>query len=526
MNRSLTTRCLTTICLTLPIHAQQVLLQIPGTGEKGFGLTAAFVDDLTCDGVPEILIGGDASMVHLYDGGSGTLINTFAGQQSDDLYGVRVVCLGDVTGDGMDEIAIGSRDAYNGIPVIDVFSAVDGVLVWSLDIAGWGMARIADLDGDGFPELGVCDEDKSYVFSGATGAQIFSADRNPALTRLNEIADAGDLDGDGITDIITGNLGWTNTGPGEALVRSGADYSVIHTFTGDFNSDLFGGVLAGRGEVDGDGVHDQIVGAWYWNGGQAYCRIHSGTNGSLIRSFPVDAAHPLAGRVTAGYIGDLDHDGRDDYVVAAGSKNALGRITAYSGASGAVLAQHDGVHVGDGYGHALCTTHDFDGDGHKDALVGVEPGFDAAQRYVQVVSLSSDPSHTYCTSTPNSSGAAARLRFEGSTQLHDAELTLRAHFLPAHQFGYFLASQSQAYVPNFGGSAGILCLGPPIFRFNKPGQIQNSGSCGIMELSVDFSNLPNGVTFLPGNTWYFQAWFRDLPAATSNTTQGVEVLFR
>jgi FG-GAP-like repeat/FG-GAP repeat len=524
-------RVLLLLALTTTAATQQVLLQIPGNGDKGFGLTAAFVDDLNCDGVPELLLGGGLSAAYLYDGATGLELRRFEGPQpgtDDDNFAVRVARLGDVTGDGLDEIAIGSRYADNGIPLTQVYSAVDGVLVWSLDIAGWGLARIEDLDGDGYPELGICDEENSYVVSGASGSIIFQAPRNPNLVRLNEIADAGDVNGDGKTDIITGNIGWAN-GPGEVLVRSGADYSVLpnHTHTGHFNADKFGMGIAGRGDVDGDGVPDLLACAAAWDPQADYVQVISGASGVVIREFQQCAGYTLAGRPTVAYLGDLDHDGRDDYVVAGGTETDLGCLTVYSGATGAVLSQHQGQFVGDGFGHTLSATHDFDGDGHRDVLVGVKPNFDPSQRYVQVVSMSVDAGHTYCTANPNSTGAAARIAFSGSTTVVDNDLTLNGSLLPFGQFGYFLMSQSTANVPNFGGSSGVLCLGAPIVRFNRPQEIRNSGGCGTMALSLDLGDLPQNITFLPGDTWYFQLWFRDTADNnSSNTSNGIEVLFR
>jgi hypothetical protein len=89
-------------------------------------------------------------------------------------------------------------------------------------------------------------------------------------------------------------------------------------------------------------------------------------------------------------------------------------------------------------------------------------------------------------------------------------------------------AETQGFIPNVGGSSGNLCLGFPFYRFNKPpvGQVLNSKSGGTFSFSPNFTNLPPGVTFLVGETWDFQAWFRDGFASTSNFTDGIEVMFR
>ncbi len=136
---------------------------------------------------------------------------------------------------------------------------------------------------------------------------------------------------------------------------------------------------------------------------------------------------------------------------------------------------------------------------------------------------------SYCTGGINSSGAGGSIMALGSPQLALNNLTLHASGLPTQQWSYFLMSQNQANVPNFGGSQGVLCLGAPIVRFvmSGTGQVGQTTPGGTRTYTVDFLNLPSGVVFMPGETWNFQLWYRDLnPGATSNTSDGVTVMFR
>ncbi len=137
----------------------------------------------------------------------------------------------------------------------------------------------------------------------------------------------------------------------------------------------------------------------------------------------------------------------------------------------------------------------------------------------------------FCTALINSTGVPASIGAQGSPVVSEDSLTLTAWDLPLNQTGYFMASESQGYLPHFGGSAGILCLGAPIYRFSSPasgGAVLDSGDTGTVELTLDFGLLPQGVTFDPGETWYFQLWYRDVDSSgpTSNTTDGLTVLFR
>jgi len=125
----------------------------------------------------------------------------------------------------------------------------------------------------------------------------------------------------------------------------------------------------------------------------------------------------------------------------------------------------------------------------------------------------------------NSTGMPARVLASGSAVAGDT-LRLIADRLPPQQFGYFLASQTQGFVPNPGGSQGNLCLGGTIARLVA--QLGNSGPTGQIVVDVDTSAIPlvPPVSVQPGETWSFQLWFRDKnPGPTSNFTDGVAIAF-
>jgi FG-GAP repeat/Lectin C-type domain len=133
----------------------------------------------------------------------------------------------------------------------------------------------------------------------------------------------------------------------------------------------------------------------------------------------------------------------------------------------------------------------------------------------------------YCLAAPNSTGLQGVIGASGTPVVTDNEFALDASDLPPNEFAYFLASESTAFVPGFGGSSGNLCLGPPIIRLNLPGMVLNTGSTGTVSLTLDLLNLAQGIVLSPGDTWYFQLWFRDWTGGpTSNTTDGIEVMFR
>lgn len=118
----------------------------------------------------------------------------------------------------------------------------------------------------------------------------------------------------------------------------------------------------------------------------------------------------------------------------------------------------------------------------------------------------------------------------GSTVAADNSLSLMASCLPPNQFGMVLTSRDQAFIPAASvGSNGNLCLGGSIGRFTAPSQIKSSGSSGRFSLAIDLTAIPQGagtVAVVPGETWNFQAWYRDGGGAGSNFTTGLEVAFQ
>jgi hypothetical protein len=117
-----------------------------------------------------------------------------------------------------------------------------------------------------------------------------------------------------------------------------------------------------------------------------------------------------------------------------------------------------------------------------------------------------------CTPNPNSSGASAVLTAQGSALIAANSVGLDVTGLPPNQFGYFLMSR---VTNNVSVSDGVLCLGLPFVRFAQ--DILHSGTQGEVSFSPDLAHLPQNTTFLAGESWYFQYWYRDLnPGNVSN----------
>ena len=124
--------------------------------------------------------------------------------------------------------------------------------------------------------------------------------------------------------------------------------------------------------------------------------------------------------------------------------------------------------------------------------------------------------------SPNSTGVPGVMSAAGSVIVATNNVTLTADQITA-DFGYFLNSMSQGSF-NPPTSNGILCLSGAIGRYNQPGLVQPGPSFSI---TLDLTSTPTPTAFVaiqPGETWYFQAWYRD--SGSNNFTDGLEILFQ
>ncbi|MCP3916044.1 MAG: hypothetical protein GY711_10850 [bacterium] len=133
---------------------------------------------------------------------------------------------------------------------------------------------------------------------------------------------------------------------------------------------------------------------------------------------------------------------------------------------------------------------------------------------------------SYCgPAVPNSTGAPGTISANGNPWVQVNELSVFAQGLPPGQFGYFLASETQGFFSP-PSSQGNLCLAGNVGRFNQaPDVIQGPSGSILVNLGSIPVNPPRAV--LPGETWNFQCWYRDLnPGQTSNFTDAVTIQFQ
>jgi len=230
--------------------------------------------------------------------------------------GVRVA-MGDVNGDGTADIVAAAGPT--GGPHIKVFDGIDGHLVTQFmafdpNFRGGVNVAVGDVNGDGFDDIIVGADAGGgphvKVFSGADGSvlQSFMA-FDLSFTGGVRVA-AGDLNFDGLIDVITGS--GVNGGP-HVKAFNAEDNSLLQSFIA-FNQNFRGGVFVAAGDINGDGMAEIVVGSGA--GMNARVAVFNPASGTLSSSFSPYAPNFSGGVRVA--VRDADDDGHADIITGPG----------------------------------------------------------------------------------------------------------------------------------------------------------------------------------------------------------------
>ena len=251
------------------------------------------------------------------------------------------------------------------------------------DQFGRAVAMVGDVDADGeqdyavgapFDNLNGANAGMVRVFSGRTLQPLFTWRGAVAQERFGaSVAGAGDVDLDGQADVIVGAPNAAASALGYVRVFSGATGLPLYTVAPSAIS--FGSAVAGGGQVDGDGIPDLLVGAPRQNSGavmNGVVYVLSGVNGAVVRSHAGNVNYAQLGYSVA-FLGDIDGDGSDEYACGAPAADQLTgnvEVRALDGASGALLWSNTAANWNDEFGYSLAPITDINGDSLPDLLVG------------------------------------------------------------------------------------------------------------------------------------------------------------
>lgn len=246
------------------------------SGAPGLGTSIAATGDLDGDQVPEILAlvpWGSARGTYVLSGATGALyfIVPHVVAWSNGTWGQRLAGVGDSNLDGYDDFLVGMVQASSGGGRVHLCSGADGSLLREYFLAqqhfGSSVANAGDLDHDGVPDhlIGARGHGSVNAFSGRTGQLLWTCTGPPSLGTSwfgTGLASCDDLDGDGTGDVLVGapqHRERLDEPYGAAFLLSGATGGLLARLRSSTSAHI-GDVVGALGEVTRDGRPALLLG--------------------------------------------------------------------------------------------------------------------------------------------------------------------------------------------------------------------------------------------------------------------------
>ncbi len=374
---------------------------LTGTASSSFGYSMASAD-VNGDGYDDAIIGAYTlnstnGGFYVYHGSSTGLASAASLTVTSATYdglGYDVEGVGDLNGDGYEDVAVvgpyynsssGKAIVYYGSAT--GLSTANTTTITPSDVVSVG--RLGDVNGDGYDDLGLGGT------SGSGGALVYHGSSRGVPTAYNgytigrawedyaALVLGADVNGDGYSDMIVGapDTSYTSFGSnGRVYIYRGSANGIgsnaipTTTLSGNTGFVGLGAALQSLGDVNGDGYDDVLVGAnptsYYGN----YLTINLGSSAGLSSN----SAGLYSGTVGDYYgqglaAGDFDGDGDPDLAIGArGQNGGRGNVYTFSSSSAGMSTAADTTltvsSTTTGLGRTLAAG-DFNGDGSDDLLV-------------------------------------------------------------------------------------------------------------------------------------------------------------
>jgi hypothetical protein len=189
------------------------------------------------------------------------------------------------------------------------------------------VSGLGDIDHDGRPDqvaaapgAGPSNLGAAFVYSGRDGHTLRTLEPDPTAISFGQFFthDAGDVDRDGIDDILISDVADNEvaSGAGKAYIFSGRTGDRLWVFRGEAAGDGFG-CGRGVGDVDHDHHADLLLASFNSSagapsGGKVF--LYSGKDGHVLRTFTGNVANAKLG-FDAIAIGDVDRDHSTDFLI-------------------------------------------------------------------------------------------------------------------------------------------------------------------------------------------------------------------
>ncbi len=332
---------------------------------------------------------------------------TVDGSTPNHLLGAAVKGVGDVNADGYEDVIVGIPGSGVGGAVALYLGGVGGpstTPAWSAAASagcdfGGQLGRLGDVNGDGFDDIVIADDCAQVQAFGDGQVHVWYGQANvsalPAVapwtytTGLSNaatgssVAGAGDVNGDGFADLIVGAIGYGSGGGALLFMGSGAGLAAapVVILTEAQSGASAGSDVAAAGDVNGDGFSDVLVGA------QEYDALIAGTSAGRVQLFlgtgstvPLsttaawtgygNVAYDQLGTAVAG-LGDVDGDGYPDIAAGAptadvGATQSVGRVLVWTtpgGSPSTSPVEYIGDLAQDSWGEEVAGVGDVKGDG-------------------------------------------------------------------------------------------------------------------------------------------------------------------